>query len=53
MPPAWQLVFGVTPKRCDGNWQADKQWEPRWSEDQRVAGVCRLAKGDRTNAELG
>src|SRR4029079_10453929 len=20
------------------NWQADKQWEPRWSEDQRVAG---------------
>src|SRR6185295_13425444 len=20
------------------NWQADKQWEPRWSEDQRTAG---------------
>jgi glycerol kinase len=20
------------------NWQADKQWEPRWSEDQRAAG---------------
>jgi glycerol kinase len=22
--------------RC--NWQADKQWEPRWSADQREAG---------------
>ena len=30
--------FWSDPEEMRRNWQADKQWEPHWSEDQRVAG---------------
>ena len=35
------------------NWKKDRQWEPRWSADQRDAGVRRLGEGRPADARLG
>ena len=32
------VAFWNDVEETRNNWQADKQWEPRWSEDQRAAG---------------
>ena len=37
MLPDWLWVLGDV-EEMRQNWQADKQWEPRWSADQRAAG---------------
>ena len=45
--------FWADPEDLRANWNESRRWEPQWDEEQRAAGLRRLAQGRHPHPGLG